>query len=84
MGTEHARGYCNVTLSRVTLPTCMYSWIFWGCTLIPGYRADYQACGPVVPYHAPPDDNQCGQQIPQVQSVADLNVQGKLYSANQS
>ena len=47
-------------------------------------HADYQACGPAVPYHTPTDDNQCGQQIPQIQSVADLNVQGKSYSKNQS
>ena len=75
---EHAKGYYSVTLSCVTLPTCVCTCRFFGGhTLIPGCHVDYQVCGPVVPYHTSSDDNQCDQQMPQVQSVAELSVPGK-------
>ena len=39
----------------------------------------YAVSGPVVPYHTSADDDQSGQPIPLVQSMANPSMQGKQF-----
>ena len=65
--TNIISSYCNTVI-------CYFS----SAILEVDQVVSHQVSGPVVPYHAPSDDNQFGQLIPQqIQSVPDPSVQGK-------